>query len=188
MRRVPAFPVNRPYHSEGCIACRATLQLIDAIVDGSNAQEPVGLYFSGDNLFEPHRRRRGLPIGNLTSQFSANLYLDRFDHFLTEVLRAPYVRYVDDFALFNDNPTLLANWRGQIGRYFEDRRLKLHPRKTVILPTSEPVAFLGCELAHRLRALGRRPGPQSIGRNLLVPREQWGRFGITERWWRAPSS
>jgi RNA-directed DNA polymerase len=99
------------------IACAGTLALMDAIVDGSNAQEPVDLHFPGDDLFEPHRRRRGLPIGNLTSQFFANLYLDGFDHFVTEVLRAPYVRYVDDFALFDDDPAVLADWRARIERY-----------------------------------------------------------------------
>ena len=80
-------------------------------MDRSNAQEPVNLYFRGDDLFAPFARRRGLPIGNLTSQFFANLYLDAFDHFVTEVLRAPYVRYVDDFALFHDDPAVLADWR-----------------------------------------------------------------------------
>ena len=78
------------------IFCQRTLDLMDKIVDGSNPQEPVKLYFPGDDLFEPYGRRRGLPIGNLTSQFFANLYLDRFDHWATEVLNAPYVRYVDD--------------------------------------------------------------------------------------------
>ena len=86
----------------------------------------------------PYRRRRGLPIGNLTSQFFANLYLDRFDHWVSEKLGAPYVRYVDDFALFHDDPDVLADWRERIERYLEGRRLKLHPRKTVILPTAEP--------------------------------------------------
>ena len=65
----------------------------------------------GDDLFTPYERRRGLPIGNLTSQLFANVYLDRFDHFVTEVLRAPYLRYVDDFALFDDDPGRLAAWR-----------------------------------------------------------------------------
>jgi reverse transcriptase-like protein len=125
------------------IACGRTLALMDAVVDGSNAQEPVDLHFPGDDLFEPHRRRRGLPIGNLTSQFFANLYLDRLDHWVTEVLRAPYVRYVDDFALFHDDETVLADWRCRIERYLEDLRLVLHPRKTAILPTAQPAAFLG---------------------------------------------
>ncbi len=79
------------------IACGRTLGLLDAVVDGSNPQEPVCRYYPGDDLFTPFERRRGLPIGNLTSQFFANLYLDCLDHFVKEVLRAPYLRYVDDF-------------------------------------------------------------------------------------------
>jgi retron-type reverse transcriptase len=86
------------------IGCPQTLALLDFIVDASNAQEPVHLYFDGDDLFTPFERRRGLPIGNLTSQFFANLYLDAFDHFVTVALRAPHVRYVDDFVLFHDDP------------------------------------------------------------------------------------
>jgi retron-type reverse transcriptase len=46
------------------IACERTLWLMDAIVDGSNEQEPLNLYFPGDDLFAPYRRRRGPPIGN----------------------------------------------------------------------------------------------------------------------------
>ena len=128
------------------IACERTLWLLDLIVDGSNAQEPVNLHYAGDDLFAPFERRRGLPIGNLTSQFFANLYLDRFDHFATEVLGAPYVRYVDDFALFHDDPSVLAQWRERIDRFLEGRRLRLHPHKTQIIKTAEPTEFLGFEL------------------------------------------
>ena len=128
------------------VACEKTLWLMDRIVDGSNAQEPVHLHFAGDTLFTPFERRRGLPIGNLTSQFFANLYLDRFDHFATEVLGAPYVRYVDDFALFHDDPAVLADWRARIARYLEGRRLRLHPRKTFIQPAAAPATFLGFTL------------------------------------------
>lgn len=104
------------------IACVRTLGLMDLIVDSSNPQEPVNLHFPGDDLFSPYERRRGLPIGNLTSQFFANLYLDRFDHFVTEVLAAPYVRYVDDFALFADDAEELADWRQRTARYLEGCR------------------------------------------------------------------
>jgi len=82
-----------------------------------------------------------------TCQFFANLFLNRFDHWVTEVLRAPYVRYVDDFALFHDDPGVLAEWRARIDRYLEGRRLKLHPRKTLILNTAEPSQFLGFVLS-----------------------------------------
>ncbi len=128
------------------IACKRTLALMDLIVDGSNPQEPVNLYFPGDDLFEPHDRRRGLPIGNLTSQFFANLYLDRFDHWATEILKAPYVRYVDDFAFFHDDPEVLAEWRSRIERYLEGRRLRLHPSKTEIVKTANEAQFLGLML------------------------------------------
>jgi RNA-directed DNA polymerase len=155
------------------IACERTLALMDAIVDGSNPQEPVDLHFPGDDLFAPYRRRRGLPIGNLTSQFFANLYLDGFDHFATEVLRAPYLRYVDDFALFHDDPAVLAEWRTRIARYLEGRRLRLHPRKTVILPTAEPSAFLGFVLM---------PGSRRALPEANVARFRNRLRGLRDRW------
>ena len=126
------------------IACPRTLTLAGRIIDGSNPQEPVHLYYPGDDLFTPFARRRGLPIGNLTSQLFANLYLDGLDHFVKEVLRAKgYLRYVDDFALFHDDPARLEDWRSRIARYLEGRRLRLHPRKTHVVETGEPAEFLG---------------------------------------------
>jgi len=165
------------------IACERTLALMDYIVDGSNAQEPVELHFAGDDLFEPYRRWRGLPIGNLTSQFFANLYLDRFDHWVSEKLGARYVRYVDDFALFHDDPRVLADWRVRIENYLVGRRLKLHPRKTVILPTSEPATFLGFELRPGLRRHADKGGR---GQRRL-PEDNVARFrnrlrGLRDQW------
>ncbi len=61
------------------IKCPETLSLIDKIIDNSNEQEPRNNWFDGDDLFTPFERRRGLPIGNLTSQFFANVYLDEID-------------------------------------------------------------------------------------------------------------
>ena len=155
------------------IRCRRTLALLDLIVDGSNPQEPVNFHFQGDDLFEPFRRRRGLPIGNLTSQFFANLYLDGFDHFVTEILRAPYVRYVDDFALFADDPGVLLNWRSRIEQYLSGRRLKLHPRKTFVSSCGEPAQFLGFVLCHDG---GRRLPEVNVRRfrnRLRGMRDQW---------------
>jgi len=70
------------------IACESTLWVLDAIVDVSNKQEPVERYYPGDDLLTPLSRRCGLPIGNLTSQFFANVFLDPLDHFCAEVLGA----------------------------------------------------------------------------------------------------
>ena len=126
------------------IACARTLALADLIVDSSNPQEPVCLYFPGDDLFSPFARRRGLPIGNLTSQFFANVYLDGLDRYCKQVLRAKgYLRYVDDFALFHRDPAALREWRARIAAFMEGRRLRLHPLKTGIAETRAPAEFLG---------------------------------------------
>ncbi len=125
------------------IACPRALWLVDAVIDGSNPQEPVHIHYPGDDLLTPLTRRRGLPIGNLTSQFFANVYLDGLDHFVKEVLRAPYLRYVDDFALFADNAAVLAEWRERLDAHLARRRLSLHPRKTYIATTETTAIVLG---------------------------------------------
>ena len=129
------------------IKCRRTLDLIGKIVRASNPQEPVIRYFPGDDLFTPHERRRGLPIGNLTSQFLANVMLDPLDHFVKEGLRWPaYLRFADDFLLFGDDKRALAETLCLLRRFLEPYRLRLHPRKCVILPVRTGVPFLGWRL------------------------------------------
>ena len=162
------------------IGCSRTLALADRIVDASNPQEPVNLHFPGDDLFTPHGRRRGLPIGNLTSQFFANVYLDGLDHFCKEVLRAKgYLRYVDDFALLHDDPAQLEEWRRRVAAFLEGRRLRLHPRKTWIADTGRPATFLGLVLLPD----GRR----------RLPDENVRRFrnrlrGLRDRWTRGSAT
>ncbi len=86
------------------IHCPDTLRLIKLIISGSNPQEEVLHYFPGDSVFTPHERRRGLPLGNQTSQFFANVYLNPMDHMIVRNLRpGAYARYVDDFLLFFDS-------------------------------------------------------------------------------------
>jgi retron-type reverse transcriptase len=83
----------------GVVKCKPTLRLAGKIIDGSNRQEEIVHYFPGDNLFTPFERRRGLPLGNQTSQFFANVCLNPLDQFVNRTLRpASYVRYVDDCA------------------------------------------------------------------------------------------
>lgn len=126
------------------IKCRETLWLLDTILDTSNEQEPAACYFPGDDLFTPYERRRGLPIGNLTSQFLANVYLNGFDHFVKEELKiAGYVRYVDDFALFHQNREVLVEARSRIEAYLEGLRLRIHPIKSQLFETRQGANFLG---------------------------------------------
>lgn len=126
------------------IKCHDTLWLIETIIDNSNEQETVIDYFPGDDLLTPVTRRKGLPIGNLTSQFFANIYLNGFDHFIKEQLKiSKYVRYVDDFALFSDNRELLAEARLAIEEYLAKLRLKIHPIKSQLFETQIGASFLG---------------------------------------------
>ena len=126
------------------IKCADTLWLADTIIDGSNQQEPINLYFPGDNLLTPINRKRGLPIGNLTSQFFANVYLNGFDHFVKEKLKAEkYVRYVDDFALFSDDREFLAAARVEIEEYLASLRVKIHPVKSQLFETRKGANFVG---------------------------------------------
>lgn len=126
------------------LKCPDTLWLVDKIVDSSNEQEPSINYFPGDDLLTPLQRRRGLPIGNLTSQFSANVYLNGFDHYIKEQLKVKkYIRYVDDFALFANDREFLAEARLAIEEYLANLRLKIHPIKSQLFETKEGANFLG---------------------------------------------
>ncbi len=126
------------------IKCRDTLWLIERIIDCSNPQEPMVAYFPGDDLLTPSQRRRGLPIGNLTSQFFANIYLNGFDHFVKETLFCKkYLRYVDDFALFEDDRERLADARTQIEAHLATLRLMIHPIKSQLFDTRHGANVLG---------------------------------------------
>ncbi|MGH7454270.1 MAG: reverse transcriptase domain-containing protein [bacterium] len=138
------------------IACPDTLWLIDRILDGSNAQEPVIEYFPGDDLFTPHERQKGLPIGNLTSQFFANVYLNRFDHFIKEILQCRfYLRYVDDSVVLGNDKAWLWEIKAQIETYLEHLRLRLHEHKCQIRCTDQGVTFLGFRVFPEFRLLRR---------------------------------
>lgn len=126
------------------IKCPDTLWLIDTIIDGSNDQEPVIEYFPGDSLTTPFERRRGLPIGNLTSQFFANIYLNSFDHFVKQTIKAEkYLRYVDDFTLFSDDREFLTDARLAIEEQLATLRLKIHPVKSQLFETRIGANFVG---------------------------------------------
>jgi len=131
------------------IGDRETLWLIETIIDRSNKQHPVCDYFAGDDLFSPVQRRKGLPIGNLTSQVFANFYLNAFDHIVKETLGCRgYLRYVDDFALFSNSKQQLRDWRQQISGHLAQYRLRLNSGRTHLMPCSTSHRFLG-QIVHR---------------------------------------
>ncbi len=110
-------------------------------------------WFPGDDLFTPAERCRGMPLGNQTSQFLANVYLDPLDHFVTDRLGAGgYVRYVDDLLVFADDKAQLADVRDRISAFLAGLRLRLHPTKSVVFPVADGIRFLGYRVfrTHRL--------------------------------------
>ena len=134
----------------------ALLRQIAASGEGVLADEATDGYFPGDDLFAA-LRPKGLPIGNLTSQFFANVLLDVVDHFVKEDLRAPgYVRYADDFLLFGDSKAELWDYRAAIVERLAMLRLTLHERKTQVRPCRNGVKFLGLILHRDGRRLQQR--------------------------------
>lgn len=126
------------------LKCPDTLWLIDTIIDNSNPQTEELVYFPADTLLTPLERRVGLPIGNLTSQFFANVYLNGFDHWVKESLKIRnYLRYVDDFLLFADDWQQLADAKGSIITYLTSLRLQLHPVKSQLFETRHGLNFVG---------------------------------------------
>ncbi len=126
------------------IRCRPTLELCRRIIASGGVTDAPTFWVAGDDLFAPLGRPRGLPIGNLTSQLWANLYLDRLDHVVREEWRVPgYARYTDDFILWADDPVFLAECRIRIAAELARDRLTLHPVKARLLPTRDGVPFLG---------------------------------------------
>jgi hypothetical protein len=137
------------------------LWLIDKILEsgrGVLSEEYEMVYFADDDLFAP-LRPRGLPIGNLTSQFWANCYLAAFDQFVKRELGCRgYVRYVDDFLLFAGDKRTLSTWRREIVTRLAQFRLTIHEQAAAARPCSEGLPFLGFVLFPSHRRLKRRKG------------------------------
>jgi len=96
---------------------------------------------TGDSL----RLGKGLPIGNLTSQFLANVYLDPLDHLVKERLRVKcYLRYMDDFVLFADAKVRLLEWRDAMEEFLSEKlKLGFKPGGVWLNRSSHGLSFLG---------------------------------------------
>jgi len=88
---------------------------------------------------------RGLPIGSLTSQFFANIYLNELDQFVKHELKAKcYIRYVDDFVILEKDAKTLTRLQKQIQNFLKEKlKLSLLPNKTIIQHKSKGIDFLG---------------------------------------------
>jgi len=105
--------------------------------DWAGLPKSKSLFFSGKD--------KGLPIGNLTSQLFANLYLNDFDHFVKCQLKCRYCgRYVDDLVFVHRDRKFLAALYPVLDSYLRENLLvRLHPRKIYLQHQQKGVAFLG---------------------------------------------
>lgn len=135
------------------------LGLVDAILAGGADElrdEYQMVYFLGDDLFAMNRPR-GLPIGNQTSQFWANVLLHPLDLFAKQELGCrAYLRYCDDMLLFADDKAQLQRWRDAAITFAGSLRLTLHEGRAQMSPVDAGFPFLGWQLFPFRRRLKRR--------------------------------
>jgi retron-type reverse transcriptase len=108
----------------------------------------------------------GLPIGNLSSQFFANVYLDALDQYVKHRLRAlHYIRYVDDFILLHESPRQLNAWRAEIEAFLErELRIRINPTKTILQPVARGIDFVGHVIKPWRRTIRRRTVHEALSR------------------------
>lgn len=111
--------------------------------EGILNEEAPQRWFPGDDLFAV-LRPKGLPIGNLTSQFWANVYLNELDQYVKRRLGVPgYLRYADDFLLFSNSKYQLWQWQAAVIGKLADLRLWPNTRSFYVAPVGDGVEFLG---------------------------------------------
>lgn len=118
------------------IRCKKTLGLLDIIINSTD---------------DP-----GVPVGNLTSQLFANIYLSRLDHFIKEILCVKhYVRYMDDMVIVGNDKKILWAWHREIKGALNKLHLELN-EKTAVFNISQGIDFLGFRQFARYRILRKR--------------------------------
>lgn len=131
------------------------------------------------NLVPEHKRlinqpeHLGLPIGNLSSQFFANVYLNPLDQFVKHQLGIRhYSRYVDDFVLLHESPQYLNECLRQINDFLPTRLgARLNPKKTVLQPVDRGIDFVGHVIKPWRRTTRKRTVNHAISVIAKTPQE-----------------
>lgn len=152
------------------ITCQKTLWLIKTIVERERETR------TSDN--------KGMPLGNLTSQFFANVYLNELDQFVKHKLKAKYyLRYVDDFIILHKSKEQLKIWKDEINIFLKEKlELELHCDKTKIDSLSKGVDFVGFRNFYHHRLLRKR-NVRNIQRKInLFKENKFSREKFLEIW------
>lgn len=134
------------------------LEIIKTKVKDSDIIWLINQILANTPYLSENEQLQGMPLGNYTSQFFANVYLHRFDHFVKHSLKINYyVRYVDDFVILHKSKKQLELWKKQINEFLkEELKLKLHPKKSRIIPLSKGIDFIGFRNFNHHRLLRKR--------------------------------
>jgi len=146
-------------------------------------KDPRLLAIAGRIIRNGGRQGVGLPIGNLTSQFFANVYLNKFDHFAKEQLGAKYyIRYMDDFVFFHSDKKVLKNNRERIHKFLmEELDLQLKVKATYLNNAKNGLTFLGRRIFPAVIRIA-RPNKKRILRRMAQRQKdyQLGRIKETQ--------
>lgn len=120
------------------------LDLLQAIIASTDSGHEHDQLFPADSFYFT-KGRRGIPIGNLTSQLFANIYLHQVDMYAKQTLKIRhYVRYMDDILFFHTDKAQLHAWQqAMVDFLYQDLYLTINPRKVRIYPTKFGVSFVG---------------------------------------------
>lgn len=127
------------------INCKDTFELIKKFIVIQRVQDNQNNLSYPPNKIVSITKRHGIPIGNLTSQLFANIYLNQLDHFVKEQLRMRwYGRYMDDFYIIHPSKGKLRETKETIRQFLNDNlKLTLHPNKSVIKNLKDGLPFVG---------------------------------------------
>ncbi|MBI2109722.1 hypothetical protein HYT58_00945 [Candidatus Woesearchaeota archaeon] len=133
------------------------------------------------NNFKTETQGKGMPLGNMTSQFFANVYLNELDYFVKHKLKAKYyIRYVDDFIILHPNKNLLELWKQEISNLLKDKlKLELHRDKTKITPLRNGILLLGYNIFFHHKLL-RKSNLKKFELNLMRKIEMYKNGSITK--------
>ena len=118
-----------------------------------------------------HPSHLGLPIGNLSSQFFANVYLNELDQFVKHQVGAKhYIRYVDDFILLHESPQWLNSAQAKIEAFLAEKlAARINPSKTILQPISRGVDFVGQVIRPWRRETRKRSVNEAIHKVATMP-------------------
>lgn len=127
--------------------------------------------------------RKGIPIGNLTSQLFANIYLNELDQFVKHTLRARhYIRYMDDFVILSSDKAFLHHAREEIETFVTTRlKLAMHPKKVQIVPVHVGVDYLGYRIFPHYRKLRKSTVQRFVARVNRAHRAAGGGVRFAEK-------